>query len=98
MAEEKLSYENIDCEFKELYVSDIKKTVVAFANTEGGVLYIGVKDNGEIVVLSCDDKIKIDGKTVKHEGIISELKEDGTTKQRLVCITVNADNIIKEID
>ena len=40
MAEEKLSYENIDCEFKELYVSDIKKTVVAFANTEGGVLYM----------------------------------------------------------
>lgn len=57
MAKEKLSYENIDCEFKELYVSDIKKTVVAFANTEGGVLYIGVKDNGEIVGVTNVDEV-----------------------------------------
>ena len=32
MTKETLAYENIDREFKELYVSDIKKTVVAFAN------------------------------------------------------------------
>lgn len=43
MTKETLAYENIDREFKELYVSDIKKTVVAFANTEGGILYIGIK-------------------------------------------------------
>ena len=29
MTKETLAYENIDREFKELYVSDIKKTVVA---------------------------------------------------------------------
>ena len=34
MTKETLAYENIDREFKELYVSDIKKTVVAFANTD----------------------------------------------------------------
>ena len=42
MIRETFAYENIDKEFKELYVSDIKKTVVAFANTEGGILYIGM--------------------------------------------------------
>ena len=46
MTKETLAYENIDREFKELYVSDIKKTVVAFANTEGGILYIGINDAG----------------------------------------------------
>ena len=51
MAKEILTYENIDREFKELYVSDIKKTVVAFANTEGGILYIGINDAGEVVGL-----------------------------------------------
>ena len=28
-------YENADIEYKEIYVADIKKEVVAFANTEG---------------------------------------------------------------
>ena len=33
MTKETLAYENIDREFKELYVSDIKKTVVALICT-----------------------------------------------------------------
>ena len=52
-----LAYENINSEFKELYVSDIKKTVVAFANTEGGILYIGVNDAGEIVGVQNVDEV-----------------------------------------
>lgn len=51
------SYENVDREFKELYVSDIKKTVTAFANTEGGVLYIGINDNGEVVGIDNIDEV-----------------------------------------
>ena len=31
--------ENINTEFKEIYVNDIKKEIIAFANTEGGTLY-----------------------------------------------------------
>ena len=57
MTRENLTYENIDREFKELYVSDIKKTVVAFANTEGGILYIGINDAGEIVGLPNVDEV-----------------------------------------
>ena len=40
--------ENTVTEFKRDYTTDINKTVVAFANTNGGTLYIGVSDNGEI--------------------------------------------------
>ena len=57
MTKETLAYENIDREFKELYVSDIKKTVVAFANTEGGILYIGINDAGEVVGLQNVDEV-----------------------------------------
>lgn len=57
MTKENFAYENINREFKELYVSDIKKTVVAFANTEGGILYIGVNDAGEIVGLQNVDEV-----------------------------------------
>ena len=39
-------------EFKEILPerSDLAKTVVAFANDAGGVLFVGIKDNPRIVV------------------------------------------------
>lgn len=40
--------ENKTTEFKREYVEDIKNTIVAFANCEGGTLYIGVQDDGEV--------------------------------------------------
>ncbi len=36
-------------ELKQTVVEDIKKEVVAFANTEGGTIYIGIADHGEVV-------------------------------------------------
>lgn len=38
--------ENNETEFKREYVEDIKNTVIAFANGNGGKIYIGVEDNG----------------------------------------------------
>lgn len=38
-------------ELKERFTSDLKKEIVAFANTEGGTIYIGVADDGTIVGL-----------------------------------------------
>ena len=35
-------------EFKREYVDDIKYTVIAFANTNGGTLYIGMNDDGTL--------------------------------------------------
>ena len=36
-------------EFKESWRDDYLKTVCAFANTDGGVMYIGIDDKGEVV-------------------------------------------------
>ena len=41
--------ENETTEFKEIVVEDIKKEVIAFANSGGGTLYIGIRDDGEII-------------------------------------------------
>lgn len=38
--------ENKTTEFKSEYVEDIKNTIIAFANCDGGTLYIGVNDDG----------------------------------------------------
>ena len=42
------TYENQDIEFKQEYVSDINKEVIAFANADGGTILIGVRNNGEV--------------------------------------------------
>jgi len=41
--------ENESVELKEIYTPSIRKEVIAFANTRGGEIYIGVSDNGDII-------------------------------------------------
>ncbi|MFA7410804.1 MAG: ATP-binding protein, partial [Tissierellaceae bacterium] len=41
--------ENEIVELKEMYTSNIRKEVIAFANTRGGEIYIGVSDKGDII-------------------------------------------------
>ena len=48
-------YESEVVELKEIYTSDLKKEIIAFANTNGGTIYIGVQDSGEIVGLDDAD-------------------------------------------
>lgn len=50
-------YESETVELKEIYTPDLKKEVVAFANTNDGTIYVGVQDNGEIVGLENADFI-----------------------------------------
>lgn len=48
-------FESETVELKEVYVTDLKKEIIAFANTNGGTIYIGVKDNGEVIGLNNAD-------------------------------------------
>jgi len=50
--------ENLTTEFKREYTEEIKKTIVAFANTAGGTLYIGINDDKTITgVINPDDTL-----------------------------------------
>ena len=42
-------------ELKEVVVDDIKKEIIAFANCDGGKLYIGVRDDGTVVGMDNPD-------------------------------------------
>lgn len=46
--------EDIRNEFKIKITDKFEKEVISFLNTEGGNIFIGIKDNGEIVGLNCD--------------------------------------------
>ena len=50
--------ENKTVEFKREYLDNIKYTILAFANTDGGTLYIGMEDDGAVVgVENVDDTL-----------------------------------------
>lgn len=79
-------YESAHIELKELYSADIKKEVVAFANTNGGTIYIGVKDNGDIVGIKDVDFVIQQASNAIRDGIspdvsmfcqIEQLQQDG---------------------
>ena len=44
-----MSFETENIEFKLQFTEDLYKEVIAFANTDGGVIYIGINNNGEAV-------------------------------------------------
>ena len=51
--------ESESVELKEVVVDDIKKEIIAFANCDGGKLYIGVRDDGTVVGLDNPDGIAL---------------------------------------
>lgn len=44
-----MQYESERIEYKSQMVDDIYKEVIAFANTDGGVIYIGIDDSGNLI-------------------------------------------------
>ncbi len=51
-----MNYETENMEFKARYTDEIYKEIIAFANTEGGILYIGIDDGGNAVGLENVDE------------------------------------------
>jgi len=46
-------------ELKETVVDDVKKEIIAFANCEGGKLYIGVRDDGTVIGVDNPDSVSL---------------------------------------
>lgn len=59
--------ESLHVELKEILTSELKKEVVAFANTCDGTIYIGINDRGEIVgVENSDDVMERAGASIRN--------------------------------
>lgn len=54
-----LYQESETVELKVVVVDDIKKEIIAFANCDGGKLYIGVQDDGTVVGLNDPDSVAL---------------------------------------
>ena len=68
--------ENQNIEFKQSWRDEYLKWICAFANSEGGILYIGVKDNGEICGVEESHKLTEDipNKIRNTMGLICDVK------------------------
>ena len=53
----KVKNESENTEYKRAVTDDIYKSVIAFANTSGGTIYIGVDDNGEVTGIEDIDDV-----------------------------------------
>lgn len=51
--------EGKNIEFKRQYIEDIKYAVLAFTNTEGGTLYIGINDDGSVEGVENPDAVML---------------------------------------
>lgn len=51
-----MNFENEKIEFKSQFTEEIYKEVIAFANTDGGTVYVGIDNDGNVVGLSNVDK------------------------------------------
>ena len=54
-----MNRESLKIEFKREYTEEVKKTVIAFANTDGGEIRIGVDDDGTVVGVADVDSVML---------------------------------------
>ena len=64
--------ESLNLELKRQFTKDIIKTVIAFANTSGGEIYIGIDDSGEVIgIENHDDEMLKFTNSIKHFNVAS---------------------------
>jgi len=86
--------ENLTTEFKREYTEEIKKTIVAFANTAGGKLYIGINDDKTITgVANTDDTLLQINNAIRSAikpdiTLFVDLKTEKKGKAAIIAVTV----------
>ncbi len=82
--------ENQNVEYKQMWKDEYLRWVSAFANTTGGVIYIGVDDNGKVVGLKNADELvyMIPHKIKDYLGILVETSIKRKKNKEYICIKV----------
>lgn len=77
-------------ELKSVVVADICKEVIAFANTKGGILYVGIEDDGTVAGVDNADQATLQINNMVRDSI----KPDVTMFVRYETLAVDGKNII----
>ena len=85
--------ESEELEFKASFSKDTIETAVAFANTRGGTILIGVSDDGDVVGTVCgDESLQIWANEIKQNtspAIIPSIESFSHQNKTVVCIRVD---------
>ena len=60
-------------EFKSIVVTDIKKEIIAFANCDGGKIYIGIEDDGTVIGVEDSDSVALQVSNMIRDAIKPDL-------------------------
>ena len=73
------AYEDKNVVYKRGYTDKIRRTVVAFANTNGGKIYVGIDDFGQVVGLNDVDGVKRRVSKLLQDGIFPDVTPTSST-------------------
>ncbi len=83
--------ESMAMELKKQVVDDIRKTVIAFANTNSGTIYVGIEDDGKVVGVQ-----NVDGEMLRFSNMIRDgIKPDVTLFASYEIEELEGKNVIK---
>ncbi|MBQ7498485.1 MAG: ATP-binding protein, partial [Selenomonas sp.] len=83
--------ESSTLELKQIIVPDIKKEIIAFANSNGGTIYVGIADNGDIIGLEDTDQAMLQITSMVRDAI----KPDVTMFVDLDIIELEQKSVLK---
>lgn len=90
-----MQMENQTTEFKREYVEDIKKTVIAFANCDGGTIFIGRNDDGSICGVEDVDSTMLQVTNAIRDAICPDVtmfvscQTESMDGKAVICVTVH---------
>lgn len=65
--------ESSTLEVKQIAVPEIKKEMIAFANTKGGTIYVGIADDGTVLGLDNPDQVSLQVSSMIRDAIKPDL-------------------------
>lgn len=68
-----LRFENQNVEFKQEYVQDIRKEVMAFINAEGGTVLVGVRKDGVVLGLDNPDEVMLQAANSLKDSLVPDV-------------------------
>ena len=90
-----MNNENQNIEYKRIWQDDNLKSICAFANAQGGVMYIGIDDDGQVLGLDNVHKWQEDipNKIVQNLGIVCEINTQEEFGKTYLEINVQPSNV-----
>ena len=80
-------FEDEYTELKRELIDEVKSEIIAFLNSNGGTIYVGVEDDGSIIGIKDDSsKDKIDLKLILHTQLWVKIKVDALSEERTASI------------